>query len=78
VPELEFFDAGRRLLGIQDYNLKRVLEMSNRDYFHGYLDVEFLPEEKFEIEQEGKTIPMLKILIDVQSNNKDKFNMSTR
>lgn len=25
--------------------------MSNRDYFHGYLNVSFLPEEKFEIDQ---------------------------
>jgi len=40
--------------------------------------VKFLPEEKLSIEQEGKEIPMVKIFIDVESNNKDKFNMSTR
>lgn len=78
LPEQEFFDAERRIKGIQDYNLKRVLEMSNREHFHGYLKVDFKEQEKLTIEQEGKTIPMQKIKIDVESNNKDKFNMSTR
>ena len=41
VPELENFDAKRRILGVNNYNLERLKNLCEKEFFEGELKIEF-------------------------------------
>lgn len=51
VPIVKYFDHKAKILGIQDYNIDRVMELSNRDYFHGEVMVKYLAEEDLKYDE---------------------------
>lgn len=53
IPKTEFFDYKGKIKGVGEYNMTRIVELANRDYFHGELSATYLEERDFAF-HEGK------------------------
>lgn len=41
IPVVEDYEQRSRIEGISGYNFARIKELSNKEYFHGYIKIEF-------------------------------------
>lgn len=52
IPIIEDYDYKARILGVHEYNFLRIIELCNKEYFHGEIKINF-EEEKIIQKNEG-------------------------
>ena len=78
VPLVEYFDHEKKIKGIEGYNIDRVVELANRDYFHGEVQVEYLEEGAANYEELDRCIECKVMRIRISSNKIEKFNLASK
>ena len=58
IPTIPNYDYTERIKGIHNYNLDRIKELCNKEYFHGDINIEFF-EVKKTVKDEGTNFALI-------------------
>lgn len=74
IPELDHFDIKRRIFGVNSYNVERLKNLCEKEYFEGELNIEYLGIEEETRAEFGKEYGIRIFRLLVEGDKKEKFH----
>ena len=74
IPDLPNFDAKRRMLGVDGYNLERLKNLCEKEFFEGDLIIEMIGVEQVTRSHYGKPYLLHVFKLLIEGNKKEKFH----